>query len=141
MEIVHRGDVVFVPGDPPRTGQFALLNPSPGCHIGVAPRGRVRLALAWKAGGAAALDVLDAPDWRPPPDAMEEGVPALRSLPGRASVRGSRVTYSAAAVQLRFGPDELWYLCVRRAGTWEIHDPPAADPARLTHLLWSGPQV
>ncbi|MHB8508129.1 MAG: DEAD/DEAH box helicase [Candidatus Dormibacteria bacterium] len=30
MEIVHRGDVVFVPGDPPRAGQFALLNPSPG---------------------------------------------------------------------------------------------------------------
>ncbi|MHB8508128.1 MAG: SWIM zinc finger family protein [Candidatus Dormibacteria bacterium] len=104
-------------------------------HVGVAPRRLMRLALAWKAGGAAALDVLDAPDWRPAPDAMEEGVAALRSLPGRASVRGSRVTHSGAAVQLRFGPDELWYLCVRRAGTWEIHDPPAADPAQLTHLI------
>ena len=48
------------------------------------------------------------------------------------SRRGDRVTHRGAGVQLRFGPDGLWYLLRRRGGLWEIHDPPEADPRALT---------
>ena len=47
------------------------------------------------------------------------------------SRRGDRVTHRGAGVQLRYGPDGLWYLLRWRAGLWEVHDPPAADPQAL----------
>jgi hypothetical protein len=99
-------------------------------RVGVAPRSLMRLALAWAAGGAAALEVLDGPSWRPPAEDIEEGAAALRRAMG-ATVRGERVTCGRRGVQLRLGRDGLRYLLLRRAGVWEIHDSPAADPATL----------
>ncbi len=98
-------------------------------RAGMAPRALMRRALAWRAGGAAALEVLDGPPWRPPPEDVEEGAAALRTVAAGVAVRGDRVTGAAAAVQLRLGRDGLWYRLVRRAGQWEIHQPPSADPS------------
>ena len=103
-------------------------------HVGVPPRTLMRLALAWRAGGHAALDVLEGPAWQPPAEDVDEGARALASIGGRVTVRGDRVTGMGGGVQLRYGRDERWYLCVRRAGTWEIHDPPSADPRTLVPL-------
>ena len=104
-------------------------------RVGVAPRTLMRLALAWRAGGSAALDVLEGPAWRPASEDVEEGARALRTVAGRVSVRGDRVTGAEGVAQLRYGRDGRWYLCVRRAGTWEIHDPPSADPRALLPLV------
>ena len=103
-------------------------------RVGVAPRTLMRVALAWLAGGSAALEVLDGPGWKPDAGDVEEGARALRADGGPVSVRGDRVT-RAGGVQLRYGRDGLWYLCVRRAGVWEIHDPPAPDPHALVALV------
>jgi len=104
-------------------------------RVGVSPRTLMRLALAWRAGGRSTLEVLDGPGWQPAAEDVEEGARALRTIGGRVTVRGDRVTGASGAVQLRYGRDQLWYLCVRRAGTWEIHDPPAADPGALLPLV------
>ncbi|MHB8333085.1 MAG: SWIM zinc finger family protein [Candidatus Dormibacteria bacterium] len=98
---------------------------------GMAPRPLRRLALAWKAGGQGAVRSLDQRPWRPRSAVMEEGLGAVGRLPGHSSRRGDRITNQEAGVQLRYGPDGLWYLLVRRGGVWEIHDPPAADPRAL----------
>jgi uncharacterized Zn finger protein len=95
----------------------------------------MRAALAWRAGGAAALEVLDGPGWEPPAEVIEEGRAAVAATFGRASVRGERVTHLPAGVQLRYGRDGLWYLLGRRSGAWEVHHPPGADPQRLIDLV------
>ena len=102
---------------------------------GAAPRSLMRLALAWAAGGTAALEALEGPSWRPAAEDVEEGAAALRAALGEVTVRGERVTCGSHGIQLRLGRDGLWYLLVRRGGRWEIHDPPAADPAALVSLL------
>jgi uncharacterized Zn finger protein len=102
---------------------------------GVSPRTLMRHALAWSAGGSAALEVLDGPGWQPPAEVAEEGRAAVAAAFGRASVRGERVTHLPAGVQLRYGRDGLWYLLVRRSGAWEVHHPPDVDPQRLVGLV------
>ena len=104
-------------------------------RVGVPPRALMRLALAWRAGGSAALDALEGPAWQPSAEDLDEGARALAAVGGRVTVRGDRVTFTGGAVQLRYGRDERWYLCVRRGGTWEIHDPPSADPRALMPLV------
>ncbi len=102
---------------------------------GAAPRSLMRLALAWAAGGAAALEVLDGQPWKPPAEEVEEGAAALRRAIGSVRVRGERVSSGARGFQLRLGRDGLWYLLVRRSGLWELHDQPAADPEALMPLV------
>ena len=104
-------------------------------HVGVPPRALMRLALAWRAGGNAALEVLEGPAWYPAAEDVDEGARALGAIGGGVTVRGDRVTGAGGGVQLRYGRDGRWYLCVRRAGTWEIHDPPSADPHALVPLV------
>lgn len=100
-------------------------------RVAMPPRALMRLALAWRAGGSAAVEVLEGEPWLPAAEDVDEGVEALQSVAGRVSVRGERVTGAGGGVQLRYGRDQRWYLCVRRAGAWEIHDPPSADPHAL----------
>jgi uncharacterized Zn finger protein len=109
-------------------------------RAGAAPRALMRLALAWAVGGAAALQVLDGTAWSPSSEDLEEGVTELRRIFSAVSVRGERVTCGAAGFQLRLGRDGLWYLLVRRSGVWEIHDPPAADPAALVSRVGATPR-
>ena len=96
----------------------------------------MRLALAWKAGGAGGVGTLDSPLWRPPREVMAEGVRAVRAATGvNVSPRGNRVTERHAGVQLRYGHDGLWYLFMRKSGTWELHVPPTSDPASLRPVM------
>jgi len=105
-------------------------------RLGVTPREMMRQALAWRAGGEQALEVLNGPSWLPPRAEMDEGVAVIREVLSRAvSARGDRVTDSRAGAQLRYGRDGLWYLLVRKSGSWEIHHPPAADPRSLVPAL------
>jgi hypothetical protein len=104
-------------------------------QVGMTPRKLMRLALAWRAGGDAALEALEGTGWQPAAEDVDEGARALAAAGGRVTMRGERVTGAGGGVQLRYGRDERWYLCVRRAGTWEIHDPPSADPHALMPLV------
>jgi len=98
---------------------------------GMAPRDLMRLALAWRAAGSAGLDVLEQPIRRVPGEVLAAGARAMARLPGASSQRGDRITNPELGLQLRYGPDGLWYLLVRKRGAWEIHDPPAPDPGDL----------
>ncbi len=102
---------------------------------GMAPRALMRLALAWRAAGSAALDVLEQPLGRAPLETLAAGSRAMALLAGASSQRGDRITNRQMGLQLRYGPDGLWYLLVRRGGVWEIHDPPAPDPLDLVRPL------
>ena len=115
----------------------ALLGPSAGESMDLAklaaraklpPRQLLRRALAWQAGGAAALDVLEE-QWDPGPAAMAEG----RTLLGeRATARRNRLT--AADRQMRLGRDGWWYPYRRASdGGWDPDGPgaPAGAAAEI----------
>ena len=105
----------------------ALVGPTPTGSIdldtlatsaGLSPRQLLRRALAWRAGGAGALDVLDG-QWDPGPVAMAEG---RQLLGGQATVRRNRVT--AGDRQLRLGLDGWWYPYRRASdGGWDPDGP------------------
>ncbi len=105
-------------------------------RAGVPPRALMRLALAWAAGSVGALEVLNGPVWLPPREEMDEGASVVRAAMDQpVSARGNRITYSDAGIQLRYGRDGLWYLLVRKSGSWEIHDPPTPDPWSMVPKL------
>jgi hypothetical protein len=89
----------------------------------------VRLGLAWRAGGAAAVDVLLHP-WSPPQGSLAPAETALGRL-GPVRCRHNRVTAEASGVELRLGRDRRWSLLEREGDSWVLRDPPAADPADL----------
>jgi hypothetical protein len=89
----------------------------------------VRLGLAWRAGGAAAVDVLLHP-WSPPQGSLAPAETALGRL-GPVRCRHNRVTAEASGVELRLGRDRRWSLLEREGGSWVLREPPAADPADL----------
>src|SRR5207249_1431207 len=106
-------------GSPARPGQVhGGLDHLAACS-GVAPRELLRLGLAWRAGGAAAVEVLGPPT-AVESDAVAEGRAALASMnaAGRVRVQGNRVT--AGGVQLRLGTDSRWYRFQRTGGAWEL---------------------
>lgn len=108
----------------------ALLGPDAGgsltlatlaARAGLPSRQLLRRALAWRAGGAVALDVLGE-QWDPGPRAMAE---ATQLLGGRVTVRRNRAT--SGDRQLRLGRDGRWYP-YRRAtdGGWDPDGPGVA---------------
>jgi uncharacterized Zn finger protein len=107
---------------------------------GVDPRELARRGLAWRHGGAAALEVLST-SWEPAADAgsdapelLKAARAALREATGVAvTVRGSQVT--AGGIQLRLGRDLLWYPYALSDGQWEPVGPPQADPAHAAEAL------
>ena len=87
-------------------------------RAGVAPRTLLRRALAWRAGGTAALETLDQ-QWDPGRDTTVE---ARSFLGGGAVARRNRVTLGDS--QLRFARDGRWYPYRRSSdGTWEPDGP------------------
>jgi uncharacterized Zn finger protein len=97
---------------------------------GTPERDLMRLALAWRHGGAGAVAVLDG-RWDPPPEVLDEARVALRNA-GAARVRvdGNRV--AGIGIQLRYGSDGHWYRFELRRGRWEVAaSPPDADPHQL----------
>jgi hypothetical protein len=86
-----------------------------------------RLGLAWRAAGAAAVEILLRP-WSPPQEWLAPAVVALGGL-GPARCRRNRVTAEAGGVELRLGRDRRWFLLEREGDTWVLRDPPLADPA------------
>jgi hypothetical protein len=60
---------------------------------------------------------------------MAAGRDALAAATDRAvRVSGNRVNESEGRVQLRNGPDGLWYRFEKRKGRWEPVAPPSDDP-------------
>jgi uncharacterized Zn finger protein len=94
---------------------------------GRTPRDLARQGLAWRAGGAAALAVLDEP-WPAPAEELAEGRTALAGV-GPVRARGNTVT--SGSVQLRLGRDRQWYRLDKVRGTWELRRGPEARPADL----------
>lgn len=86
-----------------------------------------RLGLAWRAGGAAAVDVLRRA-WSPPQALLTPAVTALGRV-GPTCSRRNRVTAEASGLELRLGQDGRWYLLEREGDTWVLRNPPRADPA------------
>lgn len=98
---------------------------------GIAPRELFRLGVAWRSGGAAAVEVLGSPV-AVDTDAAEEGRAALTSVLGgtsRVRVQANRVT--GGGIQLRLGADSRWYRFEKVRGAWELVGLPDPDPARL----------
>jgi uncharacterized Zn finger protein len=108
-------------------------------HCGTSGRELARRGLAWRHGGAAGLELLDA-EWDPAdeaPDAAEllkAARVALRDASGTPA-RVTRNRISAGRVQLRLGRDLLWYPYARSDGDWEPAGPPQSDPARAAEPL------
>ncbi len=86
-------------------------------RAGIAPRTLLRWALAWRAGGVAALATLDH-QWDPGRDTTAE---AVNFLGDGAVARRSRVTRGDA--QLRYASDGCWYPYRRSGGVWEPDGP------------------
>lgn len=107
---------------------------------GLDPRELARRGLAWRHGGATALEVLGT-SWEPAPDAgggafelLKAARVAVAEMTGEtASIRGNQVT--AGGVQLRLGRDLLWYPYALSDGQWEPAGAPQADPARAAEAL------
>jgi uncharacterized Zn finger protein len=106
---------------------------------GVDARELARRALAWRHGGQAGLELLQA-QWDPlaedpeAADLLKAARTVLRAKTGAAdSVQGNRVT--AGRLQLRLGHDLRWYPYARSDGDWEPSGPPEADPAKAVAAL------
>jgi hypothetical protein len=99
-------------------------------RTGVDARVLGRLAVAWRSGGAGAVEVL-MNAWDPAADQLTEGVEAMAEAgqPGRRY--RNRVSAARGEVQLRLGRDGLWYLFWRMGAAWEVRQPPEAEPARF----------
>jgi uncharacterized Zn finger protein len=112
------------------TPAFAIL----AARSGVRERDLARQGLAWRQGGVAGLESLQAA-WDPvaeDPDALElltAARAALRSKTGaEEAVHGNQVT--AGHLQLRLGRDLRWYPYTRSDDGWEPGGSPEPDPAR-----------
>jgi hypothetical protein len=96
-------------------------------RAGRSPRDLARQALAWRAGGAAGLAVLDEL-WPAPAEELADGQAAL-AAGGPARVRANTVT--RGPVQLRLGRDGQWYRLDKVRGAWELRRPPSVRPEDL----------
>jgi uncharacterized Zn finger protein len=94
-------------------------------RAGISSRQLTSWAVAWREAGPGGLAVtLDDPI-AVSPDALTE---ATEALP-HATTEANRVT--AGKLQLRLGPDNLWYRFDQQFNDWTLTRPPAADPRDL----------
>lgn len=106
---------------------------------GMDGRDLARQGLAWQHGGAVGLELLRA-DWDPPTaaaetaDLLKAARAALRDTSG-SPARAVRNRVTAGRMQLRLGPDLLWYPYVGSDGEWEPAGPPKPDPAEAAAAL------
>jgi len=104
---------------------------------GVGARELARQALAWRHGGPAGLELLQA-EWDPADPEATDLIKAARTVlraktQSPDSVERNRVT--AGRLQLRLGRDLRWYPYARSDGDWEPGGPPEADPAKAVAAL------
>ena len=125
-DLARRADIAF---GTPAFGRIVQRS-------GVDGRLLARTALAWRYGGQTGLETLTS-GWNPheeQPDAadlLKGAVTALRGATGEpAYVVANKVT--AGRVQVRLGPDLLWYPYLSPAMTGEPAGPPHADPYELS---------
>ncbi|MFD8259538.1 SWIM zinc finger family protein [Streptomyces griseoluteus] len=95
-----------------------------------------RASLAWKHGGEPALAVLDGGGQVPPPAIEAAAREQLLTVPlsGRPGSRvlrrtGSRLQLMGEDVELRYGPDRLWYPFRKQSGAWWSAGPPSRNAA------------
>ncbi|MER7245789.1 SWIM zinc finger family protein [Kribbella sp. NPDC000426] len=94
-------------------------------RAGISSRRLTSWAVAWREAGPGGLTVtLDDPI-TVSPDALAE---ALDALPN-ATLEANRVT--AGKLQLRLGPDNLWYRFTQHFNDWTLTGPPSPDPKDL----------
>ena len=99
-------------------------------RAGMDARALGRLALAWRSGAAAGVEVL-LNDWDPAAEDLREGMEAIAKARHPARRWRNRVSIPGGDLQLRLGRDGLWYLLRRVATAWELRDPPETEPARF----------
>jgi hypothetical protein len=94
-------------------------------RAGVPARQLTSWAVAWREAGPGGLAVTVDEPRAVDPEALTEAVEALPT----ATVEANRVT--AGKLQLRLGPDSLWYRFDQHFNDWTLTRPPAADPRDL----------
>lgn len=94
-------------------------------RAGVPARQLTSWAVAWREAGPGGLAVTVDEPRAVDPEALTEAVEALPT----ATVEANRVT--AGKLQLRLGPDNLWYRFDQHFNDWTLTRPPAADPRDL----------
>lgn len=101
-------------------------------RAGVAPGALAQQAIAWRTAGREGIEAVEEALWRPPPSVVERGLAALAEAgvdEDEVQVRSNRLT--AGDVQLRVSQDLRWWRFERRGRTWELVEPPSADPLDL----------
>lgn len=94
-------------------------------RAGISSRRLTSWAVAWREAGPGGLTVtLDDPV-TVSPDVLTE---ALEALPN-ATIEANRVT--SGKLQLRLGPDNLWYRFNQQFNDWTLSGPPSPDPKDL----------
>ncbi|MHA6763408.1 SWIM zinc finger family protein [Streptacidiphilus sp. PAMC 29251] len=111
--------------------------------LGTTPPELARAVRAWRHGGAAGLDVLDA-EWTPDPAVIARAKAAMaaawegqRPPPLRAA--RNRLTAVGRDAQLRLGRDGRWYPYRREQGVWWPAGPADQDPAAALAALLEAP--
>jgi hypothetical protein len=94
-------------------------------RAGVPARQLTSWAVAWREAGPGGLAVTVGEPHDVSPEALAE---ALEALP-TATTEANRVT--TGKLQLRLGPDNLWYRFDQHFNDWTLTRPPAADPREL----------
>jgi hypothetical protein len=97
------------------------------------PRELLRWAAAWQHADRGGLDALRK-TWQPAATDLAEGRAALERLGGQGTVRAWRNRLTRGRLQLRLGPNGLWYRLVRSGSAWVLDGPPSPDPGALVDL-------
>jgi uncharacterized Zn finger protein len=97
---------------------------------GMPPRELLAWAVTWQHADRGGLDALRT-SWQPPATDLAEGRAALDRLAGPGTVRAWRNRLTRGRLQLRLGPNGLWYRLVRSGGDWVLDGPPSPAPDML----------
>jgi uncharacterized Zn finger protein len=100
---------------------------------GMPPRELLAWAVTWQHAGRGGLDALRT-SWQPPATDVAEGRAALDRHAGQGTVRAWRNRLTRGGLQLRLGPNGLWYRLVRSGSAWVLDGPPSPDPGALVDL-------
>ncbi|MGH3941683.1 MAG: SWIM zinc finger family protein [Pseudonocardiaceae bacterium] len=120
QDLARRGAALF--GGP----GFAAL----AITTGVSARALASDAIAWRHGGTGGLTVLH-DTWQPEPEALAEGRAALDRYGELGTTRAYRNRLTRDSLQLRLGPDGLWYRLTRSGTDWDLDATPHPDPTAL----------
>ena len=97
---------------------------------GLPTRELLAWAVTWQRAGRDGLDALRT-SWQPAATDLAEGRAALDRPAGQSAVRAWRNRLTRGRLQLRLGPNGLWYRLVRSGSAWVLDGPPSPDPDTL----------